>query len=184
MQTITVLGISGSLRRASYNTALLRAFGEVAPPEVSFSLFDAVDLPVFNVDLEDAGDPPAAIALREAIAGADAVLFATPEYNGGLAGSTKNIVDWASRGDAPLKAKPCAVIGGGGRFGTAHAQLMLRHTLNYMGCPLLPGQSLYVQRVSQAFDEGGNLDQPTRERLAKLGVILTEWTTRVGSGHA
>ena len=179
MRTVSVLGISGSLRKASYNTALLRAFGEVAPPEVSFSIFDAVDLPVFNVDVEAAGDPPAALELRAAIARADAVLFATPEYNGGSPGSMKNIVDWASRGDAPLKAKPCAVIGGGGRFGTAHAQLMLRHTLNYMGCPVLPGQSLFVQRVAQAFDEDRNLDEPTRERLAKLGVMLAGWVARL-----
>lgn len=179
MPTISILGVSGSLRRASFNTALLRTFGELAPPEVAFSLFDAVDLPVFNVDLEAAGDPEPAMRLRTQISRADGVLFATPEYNGGIAGSMKNIIDWASRDDAPIFGKPCAVIGGGGRFGTAHAQLMLRHTLNYMGCPLLPGQSLYVQRVRTAFEDGNLVDEKARGRLEKLATEFPAWIARV-----
>lgn len=182
METISILGISGSLRRASYNTALLRTFGELAPPEIAFSLFDAVDLPVFNVDLETEGDPEPAVRLRTAIAESDGVLFATPEYNGGIPGSMKNIIDWASRGESPLSGKPCAVIGGGGRFGTAHAQMMLRHTLNYMGCPVLPGQTLYVQRVRAAFDGTQLTDERAIGHLKGLGTELSGWISRLEPG--
>lgn len=179
----SVLGISGSLRKASFNSALLRAFGEEAPDSIAFSMFDAVDVPVFNVDVEDQGEPPAVLALWEAIEAADALLLATPEYNGGIAGSMKNIIDWASRGSAPIRGKPCAVIGGGGRFGTAHAQLMLKHILTYMGCPVLPGQTLYIQRISEAFDDSGRLiDDHARQRLARLGVSLATWVPRITAG--
>lgn len=179
MDTVSIVGISGSLRRDSYNTALLNLFGELAPPEIIFSVFDAVDVPVFNVDVEAQGDPDSVIRLRRAIADADGVLFATPEYNGGIPGSMKNIIDWASRGESPISKKPCAVIGGGGRFGTAHAQMMLRHTLTYMGCPVLPGQNLYVPMVRTKFEDGKLTDERARQHLEKLGTDLLEWVTRI-----
>src|SRR5918996_4167746 len=108
-----VLAISGSLRRGSYNTALLRAARDLAPPGVAVELYKGLDaIPAFNEDLE--GSPPAAVEdLRGWIAQADALLVATPEYNGSAPGALKNALDWASRprGTAALVGKPVAVIG-------------------------------------------------------------------------
>ncbi len=118
---IRVLGISGSLRRASSNTGLLLASQEVAPDGMEISTIDISGLPFFNLDLEEQGDPESVAALKIAIREADAVLFATPEYNWGTSGVLKNAIDWASRDRDPgsLMGKPVTIIGAGGRAGTA-----------------------------------------------------------------
>ena len=94
---LRVLGISGSLRKASSNTGLLRAAQEIAPERMEITIFDIKDLPFYNGDVEAQGDPASVIALKSAIRDADAVLFATPEYNWGTSGALKNAIDWASR---------------------------------------------------------------------------------------
>ncbi|HRE42892.1 MAG TPA: NADPH-dependent FMN reductase, partial [Terricaulis sp.] len=110
---LRILGLAGSLRQASLNRALLRAAADLAPEGVAIESFDLIDVPLYNGDVEAAGDPPAVAALKAAIAGADGVLFVTPEYNHGVPAVTKNAVDWASRParGAPLGGKPVGIIG-------------------------------------------------------------------------
>lgn len=175
-----ILGICGSLRADSYNRQLLSVLGEYFPDDVLFSIFDAVDVPVFNADLEIDGDPDAVAALKDAIAEADLVVFATPEYNGSIPGSMKNLIDWASRGTNPLHGKPAAIIGGTtGRFGTAHAQLMLRHILVYMHCPLLPGMVAFAH-LRDSFDGTTLTDEAVRGRLEKTAGAIVDWLAKVG----
>ena len=114
MASIRILGISGSLRRGSHNTSLLRAAARSLPPGVELERFDGLaDLPHYNEDLDHEPVPAAVARLRAAIAAADGLLIATPEYNGSIPGVLKNAVDWASRPfpDNAVKGKPVAVIG-------------------------------------------------------------------------
>jgi chromate reductase len=135
-----VLGISGSLRRDSHNTELLRAAATLLPSGVEFELYDGLrDIPPYDEDHDQAGDA-AVRRLKERIAAADAVLFATPEYNHSIPGHLKNALDWVSRplADTPLKGKPVAVIGAStGMFGAVWAQAELRKVLGAIGAKVL-----------------------------------------------
>jgi chromate reductase, NAD(P)H dehydrogenase (quinone) len=166
-----VLAISGSLRSGSYNTALLREAVEVAPAGVELELYDGLELlPPYNED-EDLEDGPVEGArLRDAISRADALLIATPEYNGSIPGQLKNAVDWASR---PARAgalwgKPAAVVGATtGSYGAVWAQADLRRSLGLAGARVLEVE-LPVARAHERFDaEGRLLDEQLRERLAE-----------------
>ena len=174
---MSVLAFSGSLRKDSFNTALLRAAAEVAPPEVEIEIYDGLgDLPHYDADLDLDECPTAVTDLRERIAAADALLFASPEYNGSIPGLLKNAVDWASRprGEAALWGKPALVIGTStGAFGGLWAQAELRKVLGIAGArPLEEG--LAVPRATQSFDEAGRLVDPAaRSRLANLLGELT-----------
>jgi chromate reductase len=168
-----VLGLSGSLRRGSHNRALLRAAAELLPPGVELELWDRLaELPAYDEDL-DAGVAPAPVAdLREAIAQADALLIATPEYNASLPGALKNALDWASRPHAtnPLRGKPAAVIGAStGLFGAVWAQAEARKVLATIGADVLD-RELPVSQADAAFDAGGGLRDPELE--AALGALL------------
>ena len=132
-----ILGISGSLRRDSHNTKLLRAAAELAADDVEFEIWDGLKaVPPYDQDDDTAEAPPAVAELRAAVAGADAVLFATPEYNASIPGQLKNALDWVSRPIAtnPLRNKPAAVIGAStGAFGAVWAQAELRKVLATIG---------------------------------------------------
>lgn len=181
MEAINLLAVSGSLRDGSYNTALLRAFTADAPSDLRISLFSLRGLPMYDGDLEEQGDPATVVEWKEAVRAADVILFATPEYNGGIPGTLKNAIDWASRGDNPISGKPAAIIGGGGRLATAHAQLMLRHILTYMGCPILPRPTLFVGGVGRAFDEDRLVDETAIGKLKSLGPAIVEWIDKLRS---
>jgi chromate reductase len=135
-----ILGISGSLRRDSHNTELLRAAATLLPSGVEFELYDGLrDIPPYDED-EDKSQVAAVIDLKERIAAADAVLFATPEYNHSIPGHLKNALDWVSRplADTPLKRKPVAVIGAStGMFGAVWAQAELRKVLAAIGAQVI-----------------------------------------------
>ncbi len=174
-----VLAISGSLRRASHNTALLRAAAAAAPDGVELQLFAGLDqVPGYSEDL-DTDEPPAAVAqLRARIAAADAVLFATPEYNGTLPGQLKNLVDWASRPYGPASAlygKPVAVIGASVTdYGAIWAQDHLRRALGIAGARVLADE-LPVAGAAAKFDDDGRLVDPeTLERLEEVVGALVE----------
>jgi chromate reductase len=170
-----VLGISGSLRRDSHNTKLLRAAADVLPGDAELDLCDGLkDVPPYDED-DDAGPAPAAVAaFREAIAGADAVLFATPEYNSSVPGQLKNALDWASRPLATnvLRNKPVAVIGAStGAFGALWAQAELRKVLAATGARVIDG-GVAVGHAHRRFDELGRLaDDDLEDELA--GVVRT-----------
>ena len=166
-----VLGISGSLRRDSYNTKLLRAAGELLLDDVEFVIWDGLKA-VPPYDEDDEADPPAGVAeLRDAVAGADAILFATPEYNGSVPGQLKNAIDWASRpkGSAALLNKPVAVVGAStGMFGAMWAQAELRKILKTAGARVAEGE-FAVPRCQLVFDESGRLtDDGVRRELAEV----------------
>ena len=180
---LRVLGIAGSLRKASYNRALLRAAGELAPEGMTIETFDLADIPLFNEDVEAQGTPPAVAALREAIANADALLVATPEYNHGVPGVLKNAVDWASRPPrkSPLAGKPAAVFGASpGQTGSARAQSQLRQAFVFTATPVLPQPEVLVYRAHEKFDAEGRLtDEATRRYVRLLLEALADWTRRL-----
>jgi chromate reductase len=165
-----ILAVSGSLRAGSYNTQLLRAAAEAAPAGVEVELWEGIgDLPLYDQDL-DVGAPPEPVRrLREDWGRADAILFATPEYNGSFPGGLKNAVDWGSRPrlEAPLVNKTVAVVGASpGQFGALWAQADLRKTLGVAGARVV-GEELPVSRANEKFDAGGRLlDEELRGRLS------------------
>jgi chromate reductase len=173
-----VLGIAGSLRRDSYNRKLLASAAEVLPADVELVVWDGLrDVPPYDED-EDTFPAPAAVAdLRSAIAEADAVLFATPEYNSSIPGQLKNALDWASRpyGTNPLRSKPVAVVGAStGIFGAVWAQAELRKVLASIGARVVDAE-LPVGRAAERFDADGRLvDEEIREQLGRILDELVE----------
>jgi chromate reductase, NAD(P)H dehydrogenase (quinone) len=179
-----ILGLSGSLRRDSHNTSLLRAAAKALPPGVELGLFDGLaELPHYDADL-DVDPPPVSVErLREAIAAADGVLIATPEYNGSIPGALKNALDWASRPfpDNALRGKPVAVVGAStGMFGAVWAQAEVRKVLKTIGADVLDGE-LPVPHAHVAFSDDGHLtDGGMRDALEELVTLLA---TRAGAAE-
>jgi len=170
-----LLAISGSLRRCSYNTALLDAAAAEVPPGVELAVWHGLaEVPAYA---EDAGAvPPAVAALRKELARADAVLIATPEYNGSVPGALKNALDWASRPfpDNSLRGKPVAVVGAStGLFGAVWAQADLRRILRVIGATV-DERELPVGRAHEAFDADGRLRDPAL--AATLREIVSDLT--------
>jgi chromate reductase, NAD(P)H dehydrogenase (quinone) len=173
---VKILGISGSLRADSHNTSLLRAAAELLPPGVELELWDGLKaVPPYDQD-DDVQPAPAPVeAIRSAIAGADAVLFATPEYNSSVPGVLKNALDWVSR---PLKtnalrSKPVAVVGAStGAFGAVWSQAELRKVLAAIGARVVEGD-VAVGHAPSRFDQDGRLtDDQIREQLAEVLLAL------------
>ena len=176
-KTIEVLGLSGSLRRNSYNTALLGAAVDLAPAGMEITVATIGDLPLFNVDLEEEGAPEPVAAFGKAMSEADALLIATPEYNWSTTGTLKNALDWASRGgaDSPLTAKPAAILGAGGRFGTLRAQLHLREILGHNRVRLVESPQVFVDSPGDKFDDDLRLvHERTRNQVTRLLDALAE----------
>ncbi len=164
-----ILAIAGSLRQGSYNRGLLRAAQEVAPGWVEVQFFDIGQLPFFNEDVEAAGDPEPVRRLKSAMATSNAVLIATPEYNGTVPGVLANAIDWVSRptGRSVLRNKPVAIMGavlGGCRIGAI----------------VVPDPQVLVPRASRLFDEHVDLrDEGTREEIRELVEAVAHWCRRV-----
>jgi len=174
-----VLAISGSLRRDSHNTLLLRAAAEHLPFGVELELWEGLrEVPPYDQDDDVEPAPAAVAALRDAVAEADAVLIATPEYNHSIPGALKNALDWASRPYATnaFRGKPVAVIGASaGLFGAVWAQAELRKVLAAMGARVLDGGVAVGQAADKLDADGGLLDEALRERLDDLlGALLAE----------
>jgi chromate reductase len=167
-----LLGIAGSLRKGSYNRGLLRAAQQLLPEGVELVEFDIRSLPIYDGDVETAGDPEAVVALKDAIREADALLIATPEYNRGVPGGLKNAVDWASRPPlgSPLAGKHVALMGAStGRGGTALAQQQLREALEFPRAVVLDEPQVFVPEAYMHFDERGELaDDSIRAEIAEL----------------
>ncbi len=178
-----VLGIAGSIRRASFNRGLIRAAVDLAPPNITVRMHELIDLPMFNADVEAFGDPEPVATFKRAIAGADALLVATPEYNHCIPGVLKNAIDWASRPAraSALSGKPVAIMGASpGRGGTARAQAQLRDGLTFTGSLVLPLPELLVPLAGDKFDADGDLTDPgTRAEIRDLLVALAAWTRRL-----
>jgi chromate reductase len=166
-----LLGVSGSLRAASFNTALLRAAQDVAPQGVTIEIFGLHDLPLFNQDVEDQGDPEPVKAWKDAVRGADALLLACPEYNGGITGVLKNAIDWASRGSpSALAGKTACILGASpGVTGTVRAQDALRQSLRKVSAEYWPLSEMLVGQAHTKIANGQLTDDKT---LAYLGKHL------------
>lgn len=184
MMTLHFLGISGSLRQRSYNSALLRACDDLLPPGVALEIFDLSPLPMYNDDLREHGFPEPVQHFRERVAAADALLIATPEYNGSITGALKNAIDWASRmdkhGHKPLDWKPVGIMGAvTGGYGAVSALGHLRDILFCTNCYVMNKPPIRVPFVDKKFDTNLRLtDDATREFLRDFLVNLADFAPR------
>jgi len=181
-ETISILGIAGSLRQDSYNRAALRAAQELAPEGATIEIFDLQGIPPFNQDEEQ--PPPGHVAdFKARIRAADAILVVTPEYNYSIPGVLKNAIDWASRpyGDNAWEGKPVAVMGASiGTLGTARAQYHLRQVFVFLNMHALNRPEVMIGNAAQRFDAQGHLtDTATQDRIRQLLRSLVDWTRQL-----
>jgi chromate reductase len=173
-----VLGISGSLRADSHNSRLLRAAAREMPAGATFEVWDGMrDVPPYDEDLDTDSPPAEVVRLREAIAAADALLIATPEYNSSIPGCLKNAIDWASRPrlESPLRFKPAAVMGATtGSFGAVWAQAELRKVLGSAGARVVDGEVALAHAQDGFADDGSLKDEGLREQLTALVRLLAD----------
>lgn len=181
---IDVLAFAGSLRSGSLNRALLSAAAGRAPDSMRIERFPIDDIPLYDADLDtDERRPEAVRAFKRAIRAADALLVATPEYNRGLPGVTKNAIDWASRPgrESVLRGKPAGIMGATkGPWGTARSQEQLKLALTAPLARVMPHPGLYVRAAHEKFDDGELTDPDTRRRLEGYLDELASWVRQVG----
>jgi len=182
MADLKVLGISGSLRKASFNTAALRACGELMPAGMSLTIADIHDIPMFNQDVFDAGLPEPVKRIRSQIAAADGLLFASPEYNFSVSAPLKNVIDWGSR--APNQVfhdKPYAIVSATtGPVGGARGQYDLRKIVSQLWGHGLPKPEVFIGMAQGKFDAQGRLtDETTKKFLTDLLVAFKAWIERM-----
>ena len=181
--TFKIVAISGSLRKASFNTAALRAAQELAPAGVSIEIADISDIPLYDEDLRHEGSfPDTVMRLRNQIAAADAVLFACPEYNYSVSGVLKNAIDWASRAPSqPFDGKAYAILGAaGGLLGTSRGQWHLRQIM--VGCNAygVNNPQVYIGGAAQKFDASGRFnDEAGRALIVQLLEALVKLGTKL-----
>ncbi len=185
VRTLRILGISGSARRKSFNTALLEAAKELVPPGVVLETFDVSGLPLFSQDLE--AEPPEAVReFKEEIRRADAVLFSTPEHNYSIPALLKNAIEWGDRPetDNSWDGKPAAIMSAStGPRGGVRAQLHLRQIMVDLNMYPINQPQLLVGGAQEKFDSASKLiDDRVRDRLRDLLLALVEWTRRLHPG--
>jgi chromate reductase, NAD(P)H dehydrogenase (quinone) len=184
---VRILGIAGSLRRASYNRAALHAATQLVPQDVTLDIFELDGIPGFSQD-EEQNPPATVVELKKRIRAADAILIATPEYNYSIPGVLKNAIDWASRpyGDSAWNGKPAAIMGASvGTIGTARAQYHLRQVFVFLNVFPLNQPEVMIGNAAERFDKEGNLtDETTKNFIRQLLQNLVEWTRRLGQAQA
>jgi len=186
---VRLLGISGSLRRASYNSALLRVAARLVPEGAELTLFQGLgEIPLYNDDVRAQGEPEPARRLRQAIVEADGILIATPEYNWSVPGVLQNAIDWVSRpaGHSAFKGKPVAIMGASTSMaGTLRAQVHLRQVLRTVDAHAIPKPEVLVAFAHDKFDADGELtDDTARDLIATLLARLAASARRPGSEGA
>jgi chromate reductase, NAD(P)H dehydrogenase (quinone) len=184
---LSILGFAGSLRKESYNKAILRVAQEVVPSEAQLEIFDLAGIPLFNQDTEQ--QPAQRVTeFKAAIRAADALLIVTPEYNYSMPGVLKNALDNASRpyGDNAFEGKPVAIMGASiGMLGTARAQYHLRQCCVFLNMYPLNRPEVMVPFAHQKIDDKGRLtDAATREKIAELVAALITWTRQLSGDGA
>lgn len=177
MDKLKILGVVGSLRRGSYNRLALKAAQELVPDGAVLELFELHGLPVFDQDQEML-PPPLVLEFKRRVLAADAILFATPEYNHSVSGALKNAIDWGSRPGASSvwRGKPAALLGAStGNLGTARAQNHLRQILLALDMPVVGQPEVMIANAAQRFDAAGRLeDEPTRTLIRSLLEALVK----------
>jgi chromate reductase, NAD(P)H dehydrogenase (quinone) len=179
MAGVSLLGICGSTRKASLNAALLRTISEQLPDDATLSLYEGLEeLPIFNSDL---AEPTGVLALKSAIASADGVIIAVPEYNYSIPGGLKNALDWVSRPPAtsPMRNKPVGLVGAAtGMSGTIRAQLHLRQMLVYSDTPCMNQPEVLIPRAHERFVDGKLTDDSTRELITRFTTAFIAFVHR------
>lgn len=182
MPKLKILGVPGSLRKASYNLAALRAAQQLVPQDVELEIFEIAGIPPFNED-DEKNPPERVIEFKRKIREADAILFATPEYNYSIPGVLKNAIDWASRpyGDSAWAGKPVAVMGASpGMLGTARAQYHLRQSFVFLNMFAVNQPEVLIANASQKFDANGHLtDERTKKLISQLLESLAAWAKKL-----
>lgn len=181
-ERLRILGISGSLRKGSYNTAALHAAVELCPDDAEIEIYAVGGFEPFNQDIE--ANPPDNVAkFKAAIRAADAIVFSSPEYNYSVPGFLKNAIDWASRpyGDSAWDGKPALIMGASpGTGGTMRMQYHLRQIMVFLNMHPLNRPEVMISNCASKFDENGKLtDDKTREFIAKALAALVEWTRKL-----
>lgn len=179
---VRILGIAGSLRRESYNRAVLRAAMQLVPEGATIEVFELDGIPGFNQD-EEQNPPAKVVEFKKRIREADAILIVTPEYNYSVPGVLKNAIDWASRpyGDSAWNGKPAAIMGASiGAIGTGRAQYHLRQMMVFLNMFPINQPEVMIGNASERFDAEGNLtDDTTKEFIRQLLQSLVDWTRRI-----
>jgi len=181
--SISVLGICGSLRKASYNMAALRAAIALKPAGMNVTVADISEIPLYNEDVREKGFPPPVETLRRQIKEADALLFACPEYNYSMSGVLKNAIDWASRPpDQPFAGKPVAILGAAaGMAGSARSQYDLRRSCVFLDMHPLNKPEVLIGQAHTKFDAEGNLlDEAAKGFLRDMMANLVTWARLIG----
>jgi len=180
---LKILGISGSLRKGSYNTAILRASAELMPAGMKLERIARIDdIPLFNQDVFDAGMPEPAKRFRAEVAAADGLLIASPEYNFSVSGALKNAIDWGSREpDQVFQDKPVAMFSAtGGPLGGARVQYDLRRILVQLWAHVLPKPEVFIGLAKTKVDAQGRLtDETTKKFLTEMLAAYRTWVARM-----
>jgi len=177
-KTLDIVGLCGSLRKASLNSAALRLAGELMPPTMKLDIVDWREVPVFDGDVFAQGLPAPVAALRERIRRADGVFIATPEYNFSVPGGLKNVFDWLSRGDdQPWTLKPVAILSASpGPLGGARVQYDLRKVMLYLNAAVLTKPEVFIAAAAGKFDaEGRCTDETTRKFVGDQMAAFERW---------
>jgi len=186
---IQLIGLSGSLRKGSYNTMLLKAAAQLLPADVSMEITSIADMPLYNADLDlpAAKERPESVEhFRKMLTDADGILIASPEYNYSIPGGLKNAIDWASRGeDSPLLRKPVAVIGATpGHWGTVRMQMAFHNVFLFLDMKPVYKPEVLVAQAEKKFDKEGNLIDEMAKKLVrqKLEALkeMIQLQTQVG----
>ncbi|HYF64129.1 MAG TPA: NAD(P)H-dependent oxidoreductase [Herpetosiphonaceae bacterium] len=183
--TVKIVGISGSLRQQSFNTALLHAASELLPPAATLEIVHLGEIPGYDQDALDAGGFPAPVQrLRDTIGAADALLIASPEYNYSISGVLKNAIDWVSRPgpnkELPFDGKPLGMMGATpGLYGTVRAQTHLRQIAVYLNMFPINKPEVLVTQAGQKFSAGRLTDEATRDFVKQHVEALVAWTLRL-----
>lgn len=184
--SIKLLGVSGSLRKQSYNSGALRAIPSILPDDMTFEIADISDLPFYNNDVEQTGFPDAVKNFRTKVAAADALIFAVPEYNFSLPGVLKNALEWLSRPpNPPVNAKPCAVLGASiSPLGTARGQFHFRHVAVSLNMIMVNVPHVDITSAKAKFDAQSQLtDQASVDSIKQLLGELKAITLRLRVGR-
>ncbi|MCW1294078.1 MAG: NAD(P)H-dependent oxidoreductase [Candidatus Parvarchaeota archaeon] len=182
MIKVRIVAFAGSLRKDSFNKAILNTAKRYAPEDVEIEILDLKDIPLYNQD-EESNPPEAVKKFKEKIKKADAILIATPEYNRSIPGVLKNAIDWASRpyGDNSFDDKPVATVGatGGGIVGTSAAQYHLRQIFSFLNAHPLERPQVFITGAAEKIDNGMIVDEDTITIIKDLVQKLAEWAIRL-----